>query len=217
MIPKLDVAEEEEAKDDPSTALRKKKEDVVDGIMRRVKLCEVTQTELICAKCKNCITMAETLEISEEMNESAVFILRNTFGTVEEVKEIGGGEEENTWLQAFNVKRGKERVTWLACVSHHIFGYRFYGVDYFESQSPVLIRFPTLKEMRWKPELWQHDFHKLHDLTAKYTGEQRKLAINLTCELCDVDLDSRKAFCVHVRTSKEHKTLVKKFLEDVVS
>ena len=217
-IPKLDVTEVEESKEDVAVTVRKKKQEVLDGIMTRVKMCEVTQTELVCAVCKSYITLADTVEVCDETADKvATFILHNTFGTIEQVQDPGEAATTNKWLSTFKSQHPEDRVSWLSCLSGHIFGYHFFGVDYFQSTSPVLLLFPTLKEMKWKPEIWRNELFELKKLAVKYQKELREKRIDLTCELCDTDLESQKAFCVHVRTSKDHKQYAKKFMEDVVS
>ena len=213
-IPQLDVQEDLESGPE---SLRKRKEKVLEDIMQRVKLCEVTQTELICEQCKSCITLVDTLEVVEEpRDQPAVLVLRNTFGTVNKV-DLDADVQGNKWAVAFRSKHAREQIKWLACTQGHIFGYHFYGMDYFQSTSPVKLRFPTLKEMRLEPKLWVNESEALQRLSDKYRTEQRKLTIDLNCGICDIELENNKAFCVHVRTDRDHKAYAKKFMEDVVS
>lgn len=218
-IPSLDVQEDlESGPETMSESLRKRKQKVLDDIMLRVKKCEVTQTELICEVCKCCITIADLLEVvEEERGKPAVLVLSNTFGTVKNVDIEGADIEGNKWAMDFKGRHIGEKFVWLACNMNHIFGYHYFGMDYYESSSPVKIRFPTLKEARLKPELWANECESLQKLTEKYRAEQRKMEIDLTCSICDIELESRKAFTVHVRTDRDHKTLMGKFMEDVVS
>ena len=217
-IPPLDVQEDlESGPEEQTESMRKRKQKVLDDIMLRVKQCEVMQTELVCETCKNCITIADMLEVVEENpGKPAVLELRNTFGTVNLV-DSDNEIEGNKWATAFKAKHMGEKYSWLACNLGHIFGYHFFGVDYYESTSPVKLRFPTLKEARLKPDLWANECEGLQKLTEKYRAEQRKMPIDLNCSICDIELESRKAFTVHVRTDREHKVLVGKFMEDVVS
>jgi hypothetical protein len=178
-------------------AMVKAKESILTDLERRARLIQTTDAELICVQCKSSIGFAKSVK----QVAADVFEFAPLYCSVEPValdkKPLGDASYQNA------------PVHWMTCRFGHFVGWEDTNQRlYMRLDKQVAVLMPTLTELELDPSLFQSD--NLAKQLAQYMTQRKQSRIDLTCQVCEVEMGSEKDFVAHVYKDKTHKTQVER-------
>jgi HrpA-like RNA helicase len=189
--------------------IRQKKQEYINFLNHTARMLEITEPVLACSECESEVCLIQNVENLGD----GTFILHNTWGYVRMVNQV---DNEVPYMNSVVAFWGTIPNQWAVCCNNHVIGWSDEGNCLISFESPVKILFPTLAKKRWREEMWNDDFLKIHELNEEYRQKRFKMKIDLVCKLCEVEMNREGDYIKHVLSDKKHKNRVSEFMQEYI-
>jgi len=163
---------------------------------------------IVCRYCKNKVCSYGSIESTDE---SEVFIVRGTYGTLEHI-------QESTEELAESIAMRWEVSEFAVCREGHLIGWVNGQNTYVFSESPLLVELMNERYLPFSRELWNNNFSELHHTAQTEIQKRRALEYKVPCKVCGVkNFGSDKDFFHHIEFELEHRKNVQSFMESYIT